>query len=441
MNIHQIAIFAEMDKFEEFIVANEKSDTSRLLLSVKSWPAPEFPLPGSLTPRDLAVCTIDSRKKLARKVPQWHALTSLAYVNTISAEQCSSTQTATYKASLARKILNEHPDCAPTLTVDLTGGMGVDSWAFSKVSSKVIYNEMNPDLAAAAGHNFPILGMDNVTISCAEVKPGNVDSIIGDSEPGLIFLDPARRASDGKKVFLLEDCQPDVLKLVPELFGRCRHILLKLSPMADISMVRERLEDAAGKRCVREIHVVAFGGECKELLIWMDREHNGEASTICCEDGNVISFDDVRKEDEAPQMDSTWMEILFEPGKSLTKAGVFSAVARKFHLAKLARFTHLYAVPRPLGEDESKALAEQLGRFGKVFTVSEVLPLNKAAMKEVGKRFPKCEVSARNIPLSSDELRSRLKVGSGNDAHIFGARIELPYDAGNHILVCQPFRG
>jgi len=430
-----------MDKFTEFIVANEKSDTSRLLLSTKAWPDPEgFDFSG-LSPRDLAVCTIDSRKKLIKKVPQWHDATSLIYVNTLSAEQCSSTQTANYKATLAQRILNEYAAGRETLTVDLTGGLGIDSWAFSKVSSRVIYNEMNPALVAAARHNFPIMGMENVRISGEEVKVGSVDSIVGPKDPDLVFLDPARRASDGKKVFLLEDCQPDVLKLIPELFGRCGNILLKLSPMADISMAKERLEDAFGKRCVREIHVVAFGGECKELLIWLDRQHDGKTATICCEDGNVISFDDVTLQDSVPVMDSTWMRILFEPGKSLTKAGVFSAIARKFSLAKLARFTHLYTAPQPMSEEQTKSLAEELGKFGKVFIVSEVLPLNKASMKDLGKRFPKSEVSARNIPLSSDELRARLKVMSGADAHIFGARIELPYDAGNYLIVSTPLSG
>ncbi len=532
-----------MDSFERFIVENEGADTARLAMSRRVWPRPEDPALAELDAKSLALNTIEARRKLRKKLPGWVACTGLVYPSSLCAEQCSSSDTARYKASVVQRVLNEYvgsaasashsasmagerrlttsPDASASsaaggngsaaggngtetggngtetggnglvagnlpvtepvevtsgtksgsepvaqqrlpsieMTInarktgriaDLTGGLGVDSQAFSEVAGEVLYNEMNPELAAAARHNFKALGVKNIFIKNREVAPGSLKDILGDFRPDVIFLDPARRDSAGKKVFLLEDCSPDVVKLLPELFGASRFVLLKLSPMADITMAVERMdrayEDYLGKtsgqgwngQWVREVHVVSSGGECKELLILLDREHEGGYSLTCREDGKTLTFTPEEiAEAHAAYPDSTYARIIFEPGKSLMKAGVFNAICERFGLVKLARFTHLYTIGEPLSDSESEQRIEPLKDFGKVFYVKEVLPLNKASMKDVGKRYPHSEVSAKNIPMSSDELRSRLKVKSGDDAHIFGARIETPYSEDNYLIVTQ----
>ena len=334
---------------------------------------------------------------------------------------------------------------------DLTGGLGVDSWAFSEVAEEVLYNEMNPELAAAARHNFQALGATNIFIRNCEATADSLEEILGDFKPDVIFMDPARRDSVGKKVFLLEDCSPDVLKMLPQMFETSRFILLKISPMADITMVVERLDrtyesflDENHKggwngQWVREVHVVASCGECKELLILLDREWRNGYSLTCREDGGTLTFTSEEIAGaKAVYPDSTFARIIFEPGKSLTKAGVFNAVCERFGLVKLARFTHLYTIGEPLSDSELEQRTAPLKDFGKVFYVKEILPLNKASMKDVGKRYPHSEVSAKNIPMSSDELRVRLKVRSGDDAHVFGARIETPYNEDNYLIVTEP---
>ena len=475
-----------MDSFEKFIIENENADTVRLVMSCREWPAPEEPGLGRLEARSLAVNTIEGRKKLRKKLPEWVANTGLVYPSSLCTEQCSSSDTARYKASIVQRIFNEYvspvastrsateeagsvTDKNSSVTkkqsvtstgsvtgpkngkiADLTGGLGVDSWAFSKVAEKVLYNEMNPDLAAAARHNFKALGATNIFIKNQEATPDSLKDIFGDFKPDVIFLDPARRDSAGKKVFLLEDCSPDVLKMLPKLFGISRFIFLKLSPMADITMAVERLdrtyedylENTSGKgwngQWVREVHVVASGGECKELLILLDREWNDGYSLTCREDDKTLTFKPEEiTEAKATYPDSTFARIIFEPGKSLTKAGVFNAICERFGLVKLARFTHLYTISEPLSENELEQRIAPLKDFGKVFYVKEILPLNKASMKDVGKRYPHSEVSAKNIPMSSDELRARLKVKSGDDAHIFGARIETPYSEDNYLIITE----
>lgn len=491
-----MSIFAsDMDSFEKFIVENGNADTVRLVMACKEWPVPEDAELAELDAKSLAVNTIEGRRRLRKKLPEWVACTGLVYPSSLCAEQCSSSDTARYKASIVQRIFNEYvgtvasmvgdpcrttgsatkgtesvPDKnSPTTrnqsvtelaevtipsrgkVADLTGGLGVDSWAFSEVAEEVLYNEMNPALAAAARHNFKALGVTNIFIKNSEATSDSLKDIFGDFRPDVIFLDPARRDSAGKKVFLLEDCSPDVLKILPELFGISRFVLLKLSPMADITMAVERLdrtyeeylEKASGKgwngQWVREVHVVASGGECKELLILLDGEWNEGYSLNCREDGKTLTFkpEEITKA-KAGYPDSTFARIIFEPGKSLTKAGVFNAICERFGLVKLARFTHLYTISEPLSDSESEQRTAPLKDFGKVFYVKEILPLNKSSMKDVGKRYPHSEVSAKNIPMSSDELRTRLKVKSGDDAHIFGVRIETPYNEDNYLIVTEP---
>lgn len=491
-----MSIFAsDMDSFEKFIVENGNADTVRLVMACKEWPVPEDAELAELDAKSLAVNTIEGRRRLRKKLPEWVACTGLVYPSSLCAEQCSSSDTARYKASIVQRIFNEYvgtvasmvsdpcrttgsatkgtesvPDKnSPTTrnqsvtelaevtipsrgkVADLTGGLGVDSWAFSEVAEEVLYNEMNPALAAAARHNFKALGVTNIFIKNSEATSDSLKDIFGDFRPDVIFLDPARRDSAGKKVFLLEDCSPDVLKILPELFGISRFVLLKLSPMADITMAVERLdrtyeeylEKASGKgwngQWVREVHVVASGGECKELLILLDGEWNEGYSLTCREDGKTLTFkpEEITKA-KAGYPDSTFARIIFEPGKSLTKAGVSNAICERFGLVKLARFTHLYTISEPLSDSESEQRTAPLKDFGKVFYVKEILPLNKSSMKDVGKRYPHSEVSAKNIPMSSDELRTRLKVKSGDDAHIFGVRIETPYNEDNYLIVTEP---
>ena len=255
-------------EFGEFILAHDGDDLGQLALARNRYASqvPDF---------DLALTTLECRRKLRGKVPEWYAVLSLRFPLRVSVEQCSSSATARYKASVASSV-------GARRIADLTGGLGVDSWAFSQVFDEVLYNEMRPELADAARHNFEALGVGNVIVSNEELVPGNVTRVLAGFCPDILFLDPARRAMDGRKVFRLEDCQPNVLQLLPELLAACPRLLLKLSPMADISLVCKQLG------CVREVHVVCADGECKELLLLLERDYAGAYSVIVYESGAVM---------------------------------------------------------------------------------------------------------------------------------------------------------
>ena len=412
--------------FADFILQHETDDPVRLLLARDKYPEVDI---------DLAVTTLEVRRKLRTKVPEWYAVPSLVYPFRLSGEQCSSSETARYKA----KVVRCHSERSEGIwnVADLTGGMGVDAWAFAQVAKEVLYNEMQVELVRVTELNFKELGVENVRFRNCRVEPGKVREVLDGFEPDVIFLDPARRAEDGRKVFLIEECQPDVLGLLPELFEASRYVLLKLSPMADITMACKRL----GAH-VKEVHVVAAGGECKELLFLLDRAWEGAPATFIVEGGAVMEIPGQAGNDgpslvipsEAKEsVISTGAKrsgeiFLFEPGKALLKAGAFDLPCTRFGLTKLGQHTHLY-----VGE----AVPEKLRPFGKVFEVLEVLPLNNRTMKEAGKRWPQAEVTARNVPMTSDLLRKKLGCASGGDIHLFGVRAEAAAEAGNYLIVTK----
>ena len=181
-----------MEQLAEFVSAHMNDDPSKLLLSRSKWPEIDM---------DLAVNCIESRRKLKNKVKEWYDNPSLIFPAKLSAEQCSSSATGFYKASLAGNIGKR--------IADLTGGLGVDSWFFSKVADKVLYNEMQTRLCDAAKHNFASLGAGNIEISNHAVGNGPDEAspavLLSGFAPDLVFMDPARRGEGGKKVFLIED--------------------------------------------------------------------------------------------------------------------------------------------------------------------------------------------------------------------------------------------
>ena len=434
-----------------FVQEHLNDDTARLILDRAKWPEIDI---------DLAVNCIESRRKLKGKVQEWYENSELIFPLKLSAEQCSSSATGAYKAGYAESIFEQTTlmkNTAEGLSdhkmrlADLTGGYGVDSWSFSKVADKILYCEMLSVLCDAARHNFTVLGATNIQVEnitiCHPEQSEVIDEVaeanakespyhlLRTFQPDIIYLDPARRSETGKKVFLIEECTPDVLTLKDELFTHSRNILLKLSPMADITMVCERLG-----ACCREVHVVAMGGECKELLIWMDSEWSGEYTITAAElncHSSYLTFTPSEEKSASPIIASK-EEIaeathLFEPGKALMKSGAFNTLCSRFGLKKLGRSTHYYIIGSSY--DESNASTTQkLAGLGKLYRIISQAPLDKRSIKAAGAAYPKSEVTARNIPMDTDTLRKKLGITSGDDAHIFGLKSDV---AGNLLFICR----
>ena len=427
---------ADIEKTLDFVDTHIDNDVTSLILNRSKWPEIDM---------ELAVNCIESRRKLRNKVPEWYENKNLVFPLKLSAEQCSSTMTGRYKAELAVRIVQistSSADGKPARwkLADLTGGMGIDSWFFSGKASEVLYCEMKESLCLAACHNFKVLeksghGGGNIIVRNCCIESENVavqdraansvspENLLKDFGPDIVYADPARRSETGRKVFLIEECTPDILTLKDEIFSYARHLLLKLSPMADITMACSRL----GNQC-REVHIVSANDECKELLIWMDREWNG-GYTITATDsksGNCLTFSpeeekeataDIASDEQIAEFMSNQNEdrFLFEPGKALMKAGAFNIVGKKSGLLKLGASTHYYIGYGHISKD--------LQNLGKLFRIIRLEYLDKKTLKQAGTDFPGADITARNLPADTDTYRRKMKISpkgdSGLNKHIF----------------------
>ena len=380
----------------QFIIDHEGEDTTRFILSPARYPGVDIPL---------AARCIEARKKIKGKLPKFYAEPSLLYPDTLALEQCSSQASAEYKSRLIPE------GCS---VADLTGGLGVDSYFLSLKASSLTYYERKPHLAEAAQANFRTLGAMNIDCHTGELT---LEDIISPDFPHFdtIFIDPARRDKMGGRVYSLADCEPDLTKWCAPLLAKANTILAKVSPMADISQI---LGEVPG---IEEIHILSVDHECKELLLKITATPIDEARIICVNilKNGVQHFELTRSEEigaEPTYISPEELEqftqgqcYLFEPNKSVSKGGAFKLLSERYGVKKISPATHLYFS------------GEEISDFpGKSFKVIEGAPFSKKLLGEWKKKYPRASVTAKNFPLTSEELAKRLAVKEDNRLHIFG---------------------
>ena len=373
----------------EFITANLNADTDKLLLNARKYPEIDIPF---------VVDQIRCRKILKNKLPEWSSKENIIVPSRISTEQCSSELTASYKASLFKG----------GILCDLTGGMGVDSYYFSLKAGKLFYVERFEDYCKAAKHNFKILGADNIEVVNADSR----DFISEIPEIDCFYIDPARRSDTNKRIFAIDECEPDVLSMKDKLFAKASSVILKISPMADISFTLSLLPE------ITEIHCVSVKNECKELLFILEKERKADDVKVKCinfdTNGNMQSFSYILNEEQSLRISYSdkIMRYLYEPNSSIMKAGAFKSVAEFFHLKKLGINTHLYT---------SDTLIENFP--GRVFEVETTTEFSSSLFKRLKKEIPKANITTRNFPLSVEEFRKKSSVKEGGDIYIFATTL------------------
>ena len=383
----------------DFIVANEGADVTRLLLGK----APQ----GVNLP--LCCKCIQARDKMKIKAPLWYSNPSLAYPFAVSVEQGSSQATALFKQSIISGLLN-----SKLITADLTGGMGIDSFFISRIASKHYYFERNAELCAATEYNFRQLGAGNIEVSNSDITDDDCAALRELEGKGisLLYIDPARRTASGGKAILLQDYEPNVIELQERLFAVSRHILVKVSPMADIKLNLRHLPHTAA------VYVVAVANECKELLFLMDREAvNNDVDIISISlDTNGLKNEFRFRPGEEEAAEATYAtelgKYLYEPGKAILKGGAYKLISQRYGCRKLAPSTHLYT---------SDEIIE--GFPVKIFKVEEVVPFNKKSLKEVASKHPKADLTARNFPMDTNALKKLSGIKDGGNRHIFAVTL------------------
>ncbi|MDY3142263.1 MAG: SAM-dependent methyltransferase [Parabacteroides sp.] len=370
-----------------FIQAHLSDDPDRLLLSASRYPEIDMPF---------VVAQITARRQIKEKLPTWYQQEQLLFPAKIAAEQCSSEQTALYKQQLVTE--------GDTLC-DLTGGLGIDSYYFSRRVKQVYYIERFPSYCEVARANMATLGARNVA-----VLEGDSTQWL-DQLPAIdvFYVDPARRGKENKRMFALSDCEPDLTQLLPRLLAKAPRVIAKLSPMADLRQTLALLPTT------QAIHILSVKNECKELLFVIGREPRESAVPIHCvhltkqaasDECFVCSLE--AEQQAASHLATTLRRYLYEPNASVLKAGAFKQVACQFPVEKLQVSSHLYTSDH------------YLDRFpGRRFEVDEVIPFHSKSCKQLAGQSLQANVTTRNFPLTVEALRKKCRIREGGDIYLF----------------------
>ncbi|GHT57508.1 hypothetical protein FACS18945_2000 [Bacteroidia bacterium] len=313
---------------KQFIIEHINEDVSKLALSAKRNAEVDVPF---------ALQQIKARQHARTKLPAWYENTEIVFPAQVSVEQSSSEQTALYKATLIGKGIAGRARNDKTTLLDLTGGMGVDTAFLSRKFAKTIYVERNADLCETAKHNFSVLGLHHINVENADA----VDFLKKTETVDCIFIDPARRDVRGKKVAAFADCEPNILEILPALLQKSETVLIKTSPMLDISQAVKELRNVA------EIHVVAVENECKELLFLLKKGFSDKTVVVAVnfpknKPVQRFSFTFEEEKNAVCRFAEQPETYLYEPNVALLKAGAYKILSEKFNIKKLHPNSHLY---------------------------------------------------------------------------------------------------
>ena len=350
-----------------------------------------------------ALQQIVGRQTARRKLPSWAAHDAIVYPPHLNMEQCSSEQTARYKAQLVGQ---------GDKYVDLTGGFGVDFYWMSQGFKERVYVEQNEQLCAISTENFRTLGLA-CSVCCCDTATYLTTQL---DHADVIYLDPARRDEHGARTYDIADCSPNVLELLPQLLSKSRRVILKLSPMLDWRKAVTDLE------CVSEVHIISVNNECKELVLVLTPDQSETINLYCVNNDNVFPIvrslrtvsltpSDCESDDfglNARSLLSSDVRFLYEPNASIMKAGCFDVLEERFAVRQVAVNSHLF-----LSADEID------GFPGRGFQIMTVSSMNKRELKEALSGIEKANIAVRNFPLSVEQLRKKLKLKDGGDVYIF----------------------
>jgi hypothetical protein len=380
-----------------FVNEHEQDDIHSLALKSKKYPDIDM---------ELAIRQISGRRVAKGKIPTWYSHDHIVYPRSLSMEQSSSEQTARYKAALYGGVS----------MADLTGGFGVDFSFISPNFKEATYIELQPELTTIARHNFDVLGLNNVTV----INSNGADYLSAMPSVSMIYIDPARRDDTGKKTVLISDCTPDILAIEDLLDEKAGMVMIKLSPMLDISLAVRSM------RNVSDVHIISVNNEVKELL-FVKRKTADKTLYHCINitGGNTDTFTFSKEDEETTIVNyaSQSDKYLYEPNASILKAGAYKSIAAEYSFRKLHPSSHLYT---------SDVLRTDFQ--GRRFVIEHICSLSKQDIKEYLSKLGQANITTRNFPLSVQEIRKKTKLKEGGDTYIFATTL---YDEKKVLIVCR----
>ena len=224
----------------------------------------------------------------------------------------------------------------------------------------------------------------------------------------------------------LHDCSPDVTVLRDKLLEVAPDVLVKLSPMLDISLAVSELN------CVYRVYVVSVHSECKELVLHLRRGYAGQYRIECVDFGNdgcEARFVSSSEEEagSVPVYADGVGQYLYEPCGAVMKAGLFRSVAVRFGVEKLHPNSHLYTSAVPVEHFP-----------GRVFEVEEVLPFSKRETARISRELACANIAVRNFPLTAEALRRKLGMKDGGEVYLFGTTLK---EGDKVLIVTRKYNG
>ena len=354
-----------------------------------------------------ALTQISGWQAAKAKIPLWSDTDGIIYPQHLSMEQCTSQYIADFKESAIVTKLGKGLRIA-----DLTGGFGVDLFTLSRTASSACYNEISSELCDIARNNFKVLGRPEITVTC-----GSAEDFIKTCKPDtldLIYLDPARRGSTGQKLISISDCQPDAVALQNDMLRVSRNVMLKLSPMLDISRALTEMHH------VSRVMVIGLEGECKEITLLIERDYNGEpvveAVDINSKGEPEMAVSSTKTADVALPLPIASPEQLqpdtyiSEPSAPYMKSALFRTIAAQTGTALLHPDTHLFW---------SKEKPESFP--GRVFILGGIIPFDKRSLSAITKT--QANLSVRNFPETAPALQQKLKLRDGGSRYLIATTL------------------
>ena len=341
------------------------------------------------------------------KLPLWANTDGIIYPKHLSLEQCTSQYIAQYKASRIENLIGKN-----FRMTDLTGGFGVDCFFISRNASGTCYNEMSAELTSIVAENYKTLGRLDIEISCSDAA--EFLSNQKDDSLDLIYLDPARRGNAGQKLISISDCQPDAVTLQDDLLRVSRYVILKLSPMLNISRAFTEM------RHVSRVMVIGLEGECKEITLLIQRDFNGEPVIEAVDidaQGNpkptVSSTKSAENTLPLPIANPEQLQpgtFISEPTAPYMKSALFRTIAAQTATSLLHPDTHLFW---------SKEKPENFP--GRTFILKGIIPFDKRSLSSLIKT--QANLSVRNFPETAPQLQKSLKLKDGGTRYLIATTL------------------
>lgn len=369
----------------KWIEEHKNCDTAKLRLGSKN------------KETDFAILQIECRKKASKKLSKTLQSPRFIFPTSLSAEQCTSDALAEFHATLINpgdKLL------------DMTAGLGIDTLHFSKRASYVTSIEFNTDVADALKINCKNLNINNISVHSQDCR----DFINKTNEHyNVIFIDPARRGNEGKRLYALSDCQPDIVQLIDVIRNKTDKLIIKASPMLDVAQIQKELSD------ITDIYAIGTRQECKELVIIIDFNTDSSTPLYHC-----VTIDNDKFSDFTFKQDFEYSAMpkfgipeasnyIYEPSPSVMKMQPVKFLSEKYDLYKLHPNTHLYFSDKHIPDFP-----------GDCYIINNIYPFSSKIIKTLSKEHPSANIAVRNFILSADELRKRLKMKENDNVRLYG---------------------